>query len=35
VSARARSLLTDEKTLIGLSNSFGGLLVFLAYVALV
>ena len=31
---KLRALLADEKTLIGLANSLGGLLVFLVYVVL-
>lgn len=29
-----RALLRDEKTLIGLANTFGGLIVFIVYVVL-
>jgi hypothetical protein len=31
---RFRALLSDEKTLIGLANSLGGLVVWVAYVVL-
>jgi hypothetical protein len=31
---KLRALLADEKTLIGLANSLGGLIVFVAYVVL-
>ena len=34
MKARARALLADEKTLIGLANTFGGLVGFVTYLVL-